>query len=163
MFTSPSRLLPSLFIPLYRFPPPHHPLTLAITTLLSVSMSFSCFYFFAQSLPLQLPTTPLHPHRQLSACSLSMSLSLFCLLVHFVHYISCFILDMSVKHLMSHKTTKLKILSTTREEHVAQCEGWMLRAGSFTSCLLFALLEACLCTSSNVGQKPSLSSLPGGS
>ena len=49
----------------------------AITTLLSLNMSFC----FDQSLHSHLPS----PHPELSACSLSMSLSLFCLLVQFVH------------------------------------------------------------------------------
>ena len=51
-----------------------------ITTLLSMSMS--PFSFLLDPTRPQTPTLP-----ELSACSLSMSLSLFCLLVQFVHYI----------------------------------------------------------------------------
>ena len=51
----------------------------AVATLLSVSMSsLSSFSFVTQ--PLSPTASP-----ELSACSLSMSLSLFCLLVQFVH------------------------------------------------------------------------------
>lgn len=74
-----SSLRPSPLSPTQN-PPPS---SLAITTLLSLSMRFSLFFLLC-SIPLT-PALPHHPRQQLSACSLSMRLSLFCLLAQSVH------------------------------------------------------------------------------
>lgn len=73
-------IFPSPFIPTVHFPPP----PIAVTTLLSVPMSSSSsfFLFFAQSFHLPHNTSP----PKLSACSLSTSLSLFCLLVQLIKF-----------------------------------------------------------------------------
>lgn len=70
----------------------------------------------------------------------------------------------SGKHLISHKTAKLKIISTTREGHVALWEGQVLRAGSLTSCQFSSPGSASVCAlpHRHMWEKPSLSSLLGG-
>lgn len=70
----------------------------------------------------------------------------------------------SGKHLISHKTAKLKIISTTREGHVALWEGQVLRAGSLTSCQFSSPGSASVCALPHrrMWEKPSLSSLLGG-
>ena len=55
----------------------HPPLTSPITTLLSMSKCPLSFFLF--------PPSPNHHPSTLSACPLSISLSLFCLLVQFIH------------------------------------------------------------------------------